>query len=125
MAYGFMSHRFWSRLLYFVRPAGGDDDHAARCSCYTSGVSKRTTGWWLEQCLQDYYEVLGVSKGASEGEIKRAYKKLALKLEPNHSLVAPSLLGGTRTRTRSSPSWRSESSSSGSQRDARSSFTRL
>ena len=35
---------------------------------------------------KDYYEVLGVSKGASEGEIKRAYKKLALKSEPQRSL---------------------------------------
>lgn len=33
--------------------------------------------------LQDYYEMLSVQKGAGEDELKRGYKKLALKLHPD------------------------------------------
>ena len=32
---------------------------------------------------RDYYEVLGIAKGASEAEIKSAYRKLAKKYHPD------------------------------------------
>ena len=32
---------------------------------------------------RDYYEVLGVDKGASEGDIKKAYRKAAMKYHPD------------------------------------------
>uniref|UniRef100_A0A8C1JXG4 DnaJ heat shock protein family (Hsp40) member B12b n=1 Tax=Cyprinus carpio TaxID=7962 RepID=A0A8C1JXG4_CYPCA len=53
----------------------------------------------IKQC-KNYYEILGVQKDASEDELKKAYRKLALRFHPdkNHAPGATEAFKGTAGR---------------------------
>lgn len=50
--------------------------------CITALQIMAPTFMHAPDCRKDFYDVLNVSKGASDSQLKRAYRKLALQYHP-------------------------------------------
>ena len=49
----------------------------------------------LQAASEDYYDLLGISRDAGDRDIRRAFKKLALKLHPDKNQVKTTLAKST------------------------------
>lgn len=57
-------------------------DSTSNGSSSSSGQQNRTSVDYVKSC-KDYYEILGVPKTATEAEVKKQYRKLALQFHPD------------------------------------------
>lgn len=55
------------------------------CSRRFERAVERKFGAKVQMADKDYYKILGVDKNASSADIKRAYRKLAMKYHPDHA----------------------------------------
>jgi len=73
-------------------PSGGEDGPRHRRNAQTDPSGSASTGQYTSEQLeavkrvrkcQDYYEILGVSKQATDSELKKSYRKMALQFHPD------------------------------------------
>jgi len=60
-----------------------DKRYIRTCACYLTLLSSALYNVYME--YKDYYKILGVDKKATEDDVKKAYRKLAMKLHPDRN----------------------------------------